>query len=91
MKFTLEIGDAEKHRIEYHFNQLIGRLVVKVNERPVKKSVRLVNEPILEIHVFVVGQHERQEVRIEQERKQLFGHRNRVFVNNRLVKVVDDN
>lgn len=91
MKFTIEIGESEKHRIEYNFNQLIGRLVVKVNEQPVKKSFRLVNEPILEIHVFVVGQYEKQEVRIEQQRKQLFGHRNRVFVNNRLVKVVENN
>lgn len=91
MKFTIEIGDAEKHRIEYNFNQLFGRLVVKVNEQAIKKSVRLVNEPILEIHVFAVGQFEKHEVRIEKERRQLFGHRNRVFVNNRLVKVVDHN
>lgn len=91
MKFTIEIGENEKHRIEYNFNQLIGRLVVTVDEQPVKKSVRLLNEPILEVHVFVVGQYEQQEVRIEQERKQLFGHRNRVFVNNRLVKVLDNN
>jgi hypothetical protein len=91
MKFTIEIGEIEKNRIEYNFNQLIGRLVVRVNEQPVKKAFRLVNEPVLEIHVFVVGQNERQEVRIEQERKQLFGHRNRVFVNNRLVKVFEGN
>lgn len=91
MKFTIEIGENEKHRIEYHFNQLFGRLVVKVNEQPVQKSLRLVNEPLLEIYVFAVGQYEKQEVRIEKERRQLLGHRNRVFVNNRLIKVVDGN
>ena len=91
MKFTIEIGDNEKHRIEYNFNQLIGQLVVKVDERPVRKSLRLVNEPILEIHVFEVGGQEKYTIRIEKQRKQLFGHRNRVFVNNRLFKVVENN
>jgi len=87
MKFIIEIGDAEKHRLEYHFNQLLGSLVIKVNEIPIKRSVRLVNEPIREVHAFVVGEQERSEVRIEKERKQLLGCRNRLYVNNRLVKV----
>ena len=91
MKFTIEIGDNEKHHLEYNFNQLIGRLVVKINEQPVQTSLRLMNEPLLEIHVFVVGDQEKHQVRIEKERRQLFGHRNRVFVNNRLVKVFGDN
>ena len=91
MKIIIEVGEKEKHRIEYNFNQLIGRLVVKVNEQPVKRSYRLLNEPKFEVHVFVVGQFEKQEVRIEKQRKQLMGHRNRVFVNNRLFKVVENN
>lgn len=89
MKFAVEIGDVEKHRLEYSFNQLLGDLVIKVNERPVKKERRLINEPELEIHVFVVGNHEKSTVRIEKERKPLLGHTNRLFVNNRLVKVFE--
>jgi len=89
MKFTIEIGETEKHRLEYHFNQLLGSLVIKINERPVKKSVRLVNEPVLEVHVFVVGKHEHSEIRIEKERKPLLGHKNRLYVNNRLLKVFE--
>ena len=87
MKFAIEIGDTEKHRLEYNFNQLMGSLVIKVNDKPVKKSVRLINEPVLEIHAFVVGDHEKSSVRIEKERKQLLGCKNRLYVNNRLVKV----
>lgn len=87
MKFAIKIGDAEKHRLEYHFNQLLGSLVIKVNERPVKKSLRLVNEPVLEVHAFVVGDHEKSNVRIEKERKQLVGGKHRLYINNRLVKV----
>lgn len=89
MKFTIEIGDTEKHRLEYNFNQLLGSLIIKINERPVKKSLRLVNEPVLEVHVFVVGNQEKSEVRIEKERKQLLGCRNRLYVNNRLLKVFE--
>lgn len=91
MKFTFVIGETEKHRIEYSFNQLAGRLVVKVNEQPVRRSVRLFNEPTFEVHDFTVGEQERHHVRIEKQRKQLFGHRNRVFVDNRLYKVLEAN
>jgi hypothetical protein len=89
VKFTIEIGESEKNRLEYNFNQLTGNLLVKINERPVKQSRRLVNEPVVEILVFEVGEAERSLVRIEKERKQLLGSRNRLYVNNRLVKVFE--
>ena len=38
VRFAIEIGDTEKHRLEYNFNQLLGSLVIKVNEKAVKKS-----------------------------------------------------
>ena len=87
VKFAIEIGDSEKHRLEYNFNQLLGSLVIKVNEKPIKQTRRLINEPILEVHAFVLGEHEKSDVRIEKERKPLFGSKNRLYVNNRLVRV----
>ncbi len=89
VRFTIEIGETEKHRLEYDFNQLLGKLVIKVNEQPIKQSLRLVNEPVLEVHVFNVGNTEYSQVRIEKERKPLLGHRNRLYVNNRLMKVFE--
>ncbi len=89
MQFAVEIGEIEKHRLEYSFNQLTGNLVIKVNERPVKQERRLFNEPQFETHIFVVGNQERYTVRIEKERKPLLGHTNRLYVNNRLVKVFE--
>ena len=91
MKFTIEVGEKEKHRVEYQFNQLLGSLVIKVNNEEVKKTVRLFNEPIQEVHVIVVGQTEKSTVRIEKERKPLLGSRNRLYVNNRLLKVLEGN
>lgn len=86
MKFSLEIGDSEKHTIEYEFNQFLGALTIKVNQKPVKKFIRLFNEPVKELHVFMAGEDEKVAVKIEKERKLLFGQKNRVFVNDRLVK-----
>lgn len=87
MKYAIEIGETEKHRLEYHFNQLLGTLLIKVNEKPIRKSVRLLNEPVLEVHDFVVGDQEKSSVRIEKERKALVGCTNRLYINNRLVRV----
>ena len=86
MKFNLEIGEAEKHVVEFDFDQLLGQLVIKVNKREVKRSVRLFNEPVKEIHTLRVGDGEGVIVRIEKERKLLFGQKCRVFVNDRLYK-----
>ena len=89
MKFAIEIGEREKHRLEYDYNQLLGRLSIKVNNRSIQESVRLLNEPETEVHAFMLGEYEKSSVRIEKERKPLLGHRNRVYVNNRLVRVYD--
>lgn len=86
MKFNLEVGEVEKHLIEFNFDQLLGQLVIKVNKKEVKRSVRLFNEPVRETHTVLVGDGERVIVRIEKERKQLFGQKCRVFLNDRLYK-----
>jgi hypothetical protein len=89
VKFTIEIGENERNRLEYNFNQLLGSLVIKVNEKPVRESRRLFNEPILEVDLLVVGRRETALVRIEKERTSLLGHRNRLYINDRLFKVFE--
>ncbi|HEY6167260.1 MAG TPA: hypothetical protein VI454_04415 [Verrucomicrobiae bacterium] len=89
MKFTIEIGHKEKHQLQYQFNQLLGRLVIKIDNQLVKESVRLFNEPVLEVHVLLIGESEKSAVRIEKQRKALFGQRNRLYVNDRLAEVFD--
>ena len=86
MKFSLEVGEIERTQIEYAFNQLLGQLCIRVNQQAVKNQVRLFDEPLTETHTLEVGKSERISVRIEKERKLLFGQRCRVFVNNRLFK-----
>ncbi len=86
MKFKLAVGARERNLVEYAFNQLLGQLCIRVNEREVKNSVRLFDEPLTETHTLQVGKTERLTVRIEKERKLLFGQRCRVFLNDRLYK-----
>ena len=91
MKFKIEVGEIEKHQVEFNHNQLLGSLMIKVDKKPVVRNTRLLNEPVREVYEFVVGQMEKSEVRIEKLRKQLFGSRNSVYVGNRLVRVFEGN
>lgn len=89
MKFNFEVGEVEKHHVEFSFNQLCGILLIRVDNQPVYQSTRLLNEPIHEVFDFIVGDTERWPVRIEKRRKPLFGSRNVLYVNRRLIRVVD--
>ena len=84
MRFCIEVGEAKKHRIEYEFNQLLGRLVIKTNQQEVKRRVRWFNEPVKETQMLRVGVGEPLTVRIEKERRALFGCKCVVFLNERL-------
>lgn len=86
MKFCLEVGEIERHLIEFDFNQLLGKLHIRVNQKEIKRNVRLFDEPLTETHTLQVGEGERLTVRIEKERKLLFGQKYRVFLNDRLYK-----
>jgi hypothetical protein len=89
MKFSFEVGDLEKHHVEFNFNQLCGTLRISVDNKPIHRATRFLNEPIHEVFDFMVGNTERWPVRIEKRRKPLFGSRNVVSVNHRLVRVVE--
>lgn len=86
MKFSLEVGEIERHVIEFDFNQLMGELRIRVNQKEIKSQVRLFNEPLTETHTLQVGEAENLTVRIEKERKMLFGQKYRVFLNERLYR-----
>ena len=88
MKFTFEVGEIEKHQVEFTYNQLAGQVMIKVDKQIVRNSIRLLNEPAHEVYQFVVGQMVRTEVRIEKWRKQLLGARNCFYVDGRLVDVI---
>ncbi len=86
MRLQFQVGDTQRHEIEYSFSQLRGRLVIRVNRQEVFRRVRMFNEPRLERHFVRVDKNGELDVLIEKVRKPLFGHQYRVFLNGRLYR-----
>ena len=86
MKFVIESGTQEKHLIEFTFNQLLGRSVVKVDGREVFKKARWFSEPLADRYEFEIGQFEPVRLRIEKQRKLLFASKYCVYLDNRLTQ-----
>jgi hypothetical protein len=87
MKFSIELGDNEKHTFEFKFNQLLGRSVVKVNDHEVFRKERWFSEPLVDSYAFEVGQFEPVRGRIEKKRQLLFASKYFLYVNNRLTQL----
>ena len=87
MRFSIDLGNNEKHTFEFNFNQLLGRSVVKVNGEEVFRKDRWFSEPLVDKYDFEVGQFERVRIRIEKIRKRLFASRYCVYVDNRLAQL----
>ena len=77
MKFTLEVGDKEKHRIGYYRNWFFGteRLWADgllIASRSVFSPSNYVSFPLCRRYEFVVGQAEQHTVILEKQRPLLF-------------------
>ena len=46
MKFSFEVGDAEKHEIDFSWNQLIGTLHIKVDGQLMEKGITGMWSPV---------------------------------------------
>jgi hypothetical protein len=84
MRFTVQFGKSETNLLEFSFNQLMGTSVIKLNDQVVKRQTRWFSEPIHQTHFIEAGTTERWRIKIEKERKLLFGQRCRVFLNQQL-------
>lgn len=72
------------HRVEFSFNQLLGRSVVRVDGQEVFRKKRWFSEPIKDFYEVTVDGAEQVRLRIEKERKLLVASRYKVYVDNRL-------
>ncbi len=86
MKFDIEIGEIKKHRIEYDFDQLRGRLTIRLDRKEIERNVRRFWKPVKATHVIQVDPEERVSVRIERKRRPLFGCKCLVYLNERLLQ-----
>ncbi len=87
MKFTLEIGSTEKHTLEFNFNQLFGRSVIKVDGHEVFRKRQWFSEPVVDSYEIEIGGREELRLNIIKERKLLIASRYKVYVDNRLTQL----
>jgi len=94
MKFTLDVGDREKHRIDYARNWFTGKEQLYadgelVASRTILSASNYVSFPLARRYEFSVGTSEPHQVVFEKERPLLFAggrpHTYRVFVDGKLV------
>jgi hypothetical protein len=65
VQFSFDIGDTEKHSVEFEFNQLLGRTLIRVDGQEIQRNRRLFSEPLRQDFEFNVGTKEIVVVRIE--------------------------
>ena len=90
MKFAIEIGEVEKHVLEYERNDVTGYWQIRIDGQEVKQNKQILFNPRKQVHEFDVGNLERLSVRIEIERSLWGREMKRVFVNGRLAKLFKD-
>ena len=86
MKFAIEVGEVEKHLIEYERNTVSGYWKIRIDGQEVHKCNQILFNPRHQVHEFDVGTNERLHVRIEIERSIWGNEKKKVYVNGRLVQ-----
>ncbi len=90
MKFSLNVGELEKHTVDFYFNQWTGNLNINVDGRREVDDFRMFSLKLTKEYEFPVGTNERHCIRIEKQRKLLLaGFRPqtyRAYIDDTLVK-----
>jgi hypothetical protein len=88
LEFEFEVGEAERHRVHFVFDQFWGTVRISVDGKRVIRDLRLFSFSTTKRYRFTVGDQERHEVVIEKTRPVMVaGFRpqvGRVFVDGRL-------
>ncbi len=66
MKFSFVVGNNEKHTVDFDYNQLWGKLVIKVDDKGIIDTLQMLKSPFStkEPITFKVGNDEKHEVKI---------------------------
>lgn len=87
--FEIEVGEVERHRVHFFFDQFWGPVRVSVDARPVIRGFRMFSLSTVKHYRFTVGERERHGVLIELRRRRMAGGLRsqvcRVFVDRRFV------
>lgn len=72
MKLTFEVGQSERHRVEFAFNKFWGSLSITVDGKKVVNTLRVGSVSLVKTYEFIVGTNEQHQVRIEKHRELMF-------------------
>jgi hypothetical protein len=93
MQFSFIVGVAEKHQVDFSFDQFIGNLEIRVDGQPVIKDFRMFSLSLSKQYEFTVGERERHGVIIEKKRKLFLAgvrpQQYRVFIDGQLVQTYE--
>jgi hypothetical protein len=73
MDLTFEVGEHERHSVQYHFNQSTGFGKISVDGKIVKRIFQMLSMSTISSCKFTVGKDEIHNVEIQRERKRAFG------------------
>jgi hypothetical protein len=93
MQFSFIVGAAEKHQVDFSFDQFIGNLEIRVDGQQVIKDFRMFSLSLSKKYEFTVGQQERHHVVIEKRRKLLLAgarpQKYTIFIDGQLVQTYE--
>ena len=69
LNFTFNVGKAETHDIDFHFNQFWGNLEIMVDGKSIKNTIRFLSFSLTKTYEFDVGINEIHNIRIDVIRK----------------------
>ncbi len=73
LEFRFEVGEEERHKVNFRFNRTLGPLTISVDDQPVVKKLKLFSVTTKERYELTVGETERHDVVIEKTRQGFLG------------------
>jgi hypothetical protein len=90
LKFSFEVGVAEKHTVDFDYDAWLGNLSIKVDGREVTSDRLFISLSLTKTYAFRVGSTEQHTVTIEKKRKLFLAglrpQRYRVYVDGQLIR-----
>jgi hypothetical protein len=93
MQFSFIVGTAERHQVDFSFDQMIGNVQIRVDGQPTVKDFRMFSLSLTKRYELTVGNQERHQVVIEKKRKLFLAglrpSRYRVFIDGNLAQTYE--
>jgi hypothetical protein len=90
MDFSFTVGTPDRHHVQFHYNQALGTIRIKVDDDLIVKDLRIAEASLTKEYKFSVGEAETHDVMVSITRRRIFGgvrkQMYRVFVDGHLTE-----